>query len=91
MHARVNIVNCLPETLFLAAQSVDGAPIILLPLIALAGLAFVGLWIWSLIHCIQNRMLSDNNRLIGIILIALLGLLGSFIYLFLPRESTPQR
>lgn len=59
--------------------------------IALLALASFVLWIWSLIHCIQNRYLSDNNRLIGIILIVVLQLLGSLIYLFLPKETEPQR
>lgn len=54
-------------------------------------LAILGVWIWSLIHCINNRHLSDNNRIIGIVVIALLGLIGSLVYLFLPRESEPQR
>ena len=54
-------------------------------------IGFLVLWIWSLIHCIQNRYLSDNNRLIGIILIVILGIIGSLVYLFLPRESEPQR
>jgi hypothetical protein len=63
-------------------------PLILLFLIAL-GVAYVALWIWSLIHCVQNKQLSDNNRLIGILLIVLLGLLGSLVYLFLPRDQEP--
>ena len=66
----------------------------LIALIAFIGIISIGsivLWIWSLIHCIQNRYLSDNNRLIGILLIILLSLLGSFIYLFLPKETEPQR
>ena len=49
------------------------------------------IWLWSLIHCINNRYLTDQNRLIGILLIVLLQFLGSIIYLFLPRESSPQR
>lgn len=57
----------------------------------LLALAYLAVWIWSLIHCINNRYLSDNNRVLGIILIALLGIIGSIVYLFLPRESTPQR
>ncbi len=53
--------------------------------------AIFGVWLWSLIHCIRNRYLSDSNRLIGILLIVLLGIIGSIIYPFLPREGTPQR
>ncbi|MDA7876814.1 PLDc N-terminal domain-containing protein [Akkermansiaceae bacterium] len=48
-----------------------------------------GLWLWSLIHCIQNKRLTDTNRIIGIVLIVLLSLLGSLIYLFLPRDAQP--
>ena len=66
-------------------------PIGIFGLIFLVGIGSVVLWIWSLIHCIQNRYLTDNNRLIGIILIVLLGLLGSLVYLFLPKEVEPQR
>jgi hypothetical protein len=54
-------------------------------------LGMMGLWIWSLIHCITNRYLSDTNRIIGIVLIVVLGVLGSLVYLFLPKERAPQR
>jgi uncharacterized membrane protein YqjE len=68
------------------------APVfVIFALIGLISLAILIVWIWSLIHCIQNRYLSENNRVLGIILIALLGIIGSIVYLFLPRESTPQR
>jgi len=53
------------------------------------GAAFFGLWLWSLIHCVRNKQLSDTNRIIGIVLIVMLSLLGSLIYLFLPRDQTP--
>jgi ABC-type Mn2+/Zn2+ transport system permease subunit len=70
----------------------DAEPTFLLLSIALLlGLAVFGLWLWSLIHCVQNRYLNDNNRLIGILLIVLLGILGSLVYLFLPRENQAQR
>ena len=66
-------------------------PIGIMGLFILVGIGSVVLWIWSLIHCIQNRYLTDNNRLIGILLIVLLGLLGSLVYLCLPKEVEPQR
>jgi hypothetical protein len=69
----------------------EGAPIIVIIIFSLIALVGFGLWLWSLIHCIQNRYLSDNNRLIGILLIVLLGLIGSLVYLFLPKETEPQR
>ena len=52
----------------------------------IVGATAFGLWVWSLIHCILNKRLDDTNRIIGIILILVLGLLGSIIYLVLPRE-----
>ena len=63
----------------------------ILAVFGIVGIGFLVLWIWSLIHCIQNHFLSDNNRLIGIILIVVLGIIGSLVYLFLPRESEAQR
>jgi hypothetical protein len=79
--------------LSLLAQSSGpgGAEIIVLILVGLLVVAGIGLWIWSLIHCITNKRLTDTNRIIGIVLIVLLGLIGSLVYLFLPRESQPQR
>ena len=59
----------------------------LLIILAIVGLVSLGLWIWSLIHCIRNKQLTSNNRIIGIILIVFLGLLGSLFYPFLPREK----
>jgi hypothetical protein len=56
--------------------------------IAIIVLIFFVPWLWSLIHCIRNKRLNDTNRIIGIVLIVVLGLIGSLIYLFLPREKT---
>lgn len=72
-------------------DSSSSFPIVFLIIIGLFGLITFALWIWSLIHCIQNKFLSDNNRIVGIILIVVLGIIGSVVYIFLPRESTPQR
>ena len=55
-------------------------------LFVVLGLLVFVLWVWSLIHCISNQNLSDNNRIIGILLIVLLGIVGSFAYLFLPQK-----
>ena len=79
----------------MAQSSSSGAPggpeIVVLLLIGVLVLATLGLWLWSLIHCICNKRLSDTNRIIGVVLIVLLGLIGSLVYLFLPRESQPVR
>ena len=66
----------------LLAMSFGGQELILIVL----ALGIIGIWLWSLIHCIQNKQLSDTNRIIGIVLIVVLGLIGSLVYLFLPKE-----
>ena len=50
-------------------------------------LGILGVWLWSLIHCVRNPRLSSQNRIIGVVLIAVLGILGSVIYPFIPREN----
>jgi hypothetical protein len=50
-------------------------------------LVIPAVWVYSLVHCIRNKKLSDTNRIIGILLIVLLPILGSIIYLFIPREK----
>lgn len=57
----------------------------------LVSVVFFGLWIWSLVHCITNKRLSSSNRTLAIILIAVLGLIGSIIYLCMPREASRSR
>ena len=43
-------------------------------------------WIWSLIHCCLNKRLTDSNRIVGIVVIALLNVIGTFLYfVFIPR------
>jgi len=45
-----------------------------------------GVWIWSLIHCCLNKRLTDSNRIVGIVVIALLNVIGTFLYfVFIPR------
>ncbi len=59
----------------------------LMTFIVVFALSIFGLWFWSLIHCIINKNLSETNKIIGIVLIVILGLIGSLVYLFLPREK----
>lgn len=66
-----------------SAIAFGGQELILVALI----LVLPGFWLWSLIHCIQNKRLSDTNRIIGIGLIIFLNLIGSFVYLFFPKEQ----
>ena len=79
------MAHTLPQILAQADSGALGG--ILFSFMMLIALVSFGLWVWSLIHCIKNKQLSDNNRIIGIILIVVLGILGSLIYLFLPKET----
>ena len=58
---------------------------ILVCIVAIASLIF---WGWSLFDVIQNRSMDDTNRIIAILLILFLGVLGSFIYLFMRDSRT---
>jgi len=62
--------------------------VIILILVLLLG--YLGIWLWSLIHCCRNQRLTDQNRVIGIVLIVVLGIIGSLVYLFLPRIEAGQ-
>jgi uncharacterized BrkB/YihY/UPF0761 family membrane protein len=72
-------------------SSGSAVEISLILVIVVIGLVSFGLWLWSIIHCVTNKRLTDTNRIIGIVLIVVLGLLGSLIYLFLPREEAAAR
>lgn len=75
------LLNAAPRTI-MPPEHMHGTMLV----VALFGLVAVVLWLWSLVHCIRNKGLSDNMRLIGVLLIVFLGLLGSLIYLVLPRN-----
>lgn len=63
------------------------AALFILPL-ALALFAF---WIWMLISAVQNKGLSDGEKIAWVLVIALLHLLGAIIYFFVghPKRKTP--
>ncbi len=52
---------------------------------ALIGLALLAFWIWSLVDAINNPKLDSNGRLIWVLVIVLVGPLGSLIDLFAGR------
>ena len=61
--------------------------LIVLP-IALALFAF---WIWMLISAVQNKGLTDGEKIAWVLVIALLHVLGSLIYFFVghPKRNLP--
>lgn len=51
------------------------------------GLAALALWIWALVDAIKNRALSDNERIIWVLVILLTNWLGALIYLLVGRKG----
>jgi hypothetical protein len=56
---------------------------VIVPLVLL-GVVF---WIWMLIHAVQNKGLTDNERIVWVLVIALLHFLGAVIYFFVGRPK----
>ena len=56
--------------------------------IALAAFAF---WIWMLISSIQNKGLTEGEKIAWVLVVALLHFLGALIYFFVghPKRKTP--
>lgn len=63
------------------------AALILVPL----ALALTVFWIWMLISAIQNRGLTDNERIVWVLVLVFLHGLGAILYFFIghPRRHTP--
>ena len=58
----------------------------------LVSLGVFAFWLWMLVDCVRNRGLSDNERLIWVIVICLTHVLGALVYLLAgrrPRAGTP--
>lgn len=72
-----------------------GAEIILLVAMFLimvpVGLALFAFWIWMLISAIQNKGLTDNEKIVWVLVIVLLHWLGALLYLLIghSKRNTP--
>ena len=58
-----------------------GMALFVLAVMAIAILAFI-FWILMLIDCAKRKFKNDNEKIIWIIVIALLGVIGAAIYYF---------
>jgi hypothetical protein len=54
--------------------------------IALVSMAF---WIWMLVSAIQNKNLSDNERICWVLAIIFLHIIGALLYLIIGRNKQP--
>jgi hypothetical protein len=51
------------------------------------GLLSTAFWIWMLVDAAQNRGLDQNERIVWVIVVALLHFLGAVIYFFAGRPK----
>jgi hypothetical protein len=63
------------------------ATLLLLPI----GLALLAFWIWMLIEALQNKGLTDGEKIAWVLVIVLLHFLGALLYFFVghPKRKNP--
>lgn len=66
------------------ALLVGGGMMLVFGIIGLAVLVF---WVWALVDAIKNPRLTDNERLIWILVIVLASWVGALIYLLAGRKK----
>jgi hypothetical protein len=66
---------------------------VLLVIMLLAGisLALTAFWIWMLVDAIQNKGITDGEKIGWVLAIAFFHFIGSLLYLFIgrPKRNTP--
>lgn len=65
-------------------------PLLLLLIVPL-GIAMFAFWIWMLVHAIQNKGLTDGEKVGWVLAIALVHFIGALLYFFIgkPKARTP--
>jgi len=75
------------------AEVFVGGIVLLLAILCIipVALAVFAFWIWMLISAIQNKGLSDGEKVAWVLVVALLHLLGAILYFFIghPKRKTP--
>ena len=65
--------------------------LLFLPVLVLFGLplllAATAFWIWMLVHAIQNKGLSDTEKIVWVLVIVFVHFLGAVIYFFAGRSK----
>jgi sterol desaturase/sphingolipid hydroxylase (fatty acid hydroxylase superfamily) len=64
-----------------------GSEVLLILCVLPLGLLTLAFWIWMLIDAAQNRGLDHNERIVWIIVVALLHFIGALIYFFAGRPK----
>ena len=65
-------------------------PVLLLIVVPIS-LAMLAFWIWMLVHAIQNKGLSEGERIAWVIVLVFVHFLGAVIYFFVgrPKANSP--
>lgn len=61
--------------------------LVIVLVIGLFSLLMIGFWIWMLIDCITKESDQGNDKVVWVIVIALLGWIGALIYLLARRPT----
>lgn len=61
-------------------------PVLLLIVVPIS-LAMLAFWIWMLIHAIQNKGLSEGEKIAWVIVLVFVHFLGAVIYFFVGRPK----
>jgi hypothetical protein len=69
----------------------SSAPAFLSLLVMLAGglvslLAFV-FWLWMLVECVRRKDMTDNQKLVWVLVLVLVNCIGSIVYFFASDRS----
>lgn len=78
--------------MFAMIDVLGGGLLLLLALFLIPlGLALFAFWIWMLIDAIQNRGLTDNEKIVWVLVIVFLHWLGALLYLVIghPKRHVP--
>lgn len=70
-----------------ALHGLEFIPLLLLLLIIPIALAMFAFWIWMLVHAIQNKGLTDGEKVGWVLAIALVHFIGALLYFFIGRPK----
>lgn len=75
----------------LAVNASNFLPLETVLLVVSVGLVMAAIWIWSLVDALrisdQRWVTAGQNKVLWVILIVLLGVLGSLLYVAIPRPA----
>jgi peptidoglycan/LPS O-acetylase OafA/YrhL len=70
-----------------AVIGLGGFEVLLILCLLPLGLLSLAFWIWMLIDAAQNRRLDQNERIVWVIVVALLHFIGALVYFFVGRPK----